>query len=158
MRQKTRTVKLSRSHKKPRIAIVASRFNENICEGLLRGACQALAETGIPKTHYDIFRVPGAYEIPLAAKKAAQTKRYQGILCLGAVIRGETPHFEYISEVVSLGIHQVSLETGIPLGFGVITTNNLDQATARSGPNEYNKGRESALTVLEMIDLLQKIK
>lgn len=134
---------------------MASCFNEEICNGLVSGASDSLKEAGV--VDIDIFRVPGAFEIPLAAKKCALSKKYKGIVALGAVIRGETPHFEYISQAVTDGIRQVNLEAGIPIGFGILTTNTLDEAKARSASDEYNKGREAALTVLEMIDLLQKI-
>lgn len=101
----------------------------------------------------DVYHVPGAYEIPFAAKKLALSKKYGGIVCLGAVIKGETPHFEYISQYVSLGIGQVSLETCLPISFGVITTLTLKQAKDRSGNNQLNKGREAALSLVEMMEL-----
>lgn len=139
------------------MALIASRFNETICEGLLKGAVGLLHEAGYGKKEYDIFRVPGAFEIPLAALCCARTKKYQGMVCLGAVIRGETPHFDFISKAVTEGVTRVALETVLPLSFGVITANRLDQAVERSLDNEYNKGREAVFTVLEMVDLLKKI-
>lgn len=137
--------------------MVVSRFNEEVCEGLLRGATETLKEIGFSKEKVDIFRVPGAFEIPVVAKRCALLDKYQGIICLGAVIKGETPHFDYICQAVSSGIAHVSLDIGKPVAFGVITTNTVEQALARSKPNQYNKGREAALTVVEMMDLLQTI-
>lgn len=150
------------------MAIIASRFNPDICEGLLKGAREALKEAGFGEADYDVFRVPGAFEIPLAArrvaacrvapKKRSAAKKYRGIICLGAVIRGETPHFEYICRAVTDGTARVALSAGIPMAFGVLTANTIDQAMARSRADEYNKGREAAVTVLEMVDLLESIK
>lgn len=148
---------LKKTKRNGTIAIVASRFNSDVCEGLLKGAKKTLIEVGYEEKSLDIFRVPGAFELPLAAKKCALSKKYAGVICLGAVIRGDTPHFEYISQAVTNGINRVALETNLPVAFGVITTNNEEQALARSAPDEYNKGREAALTVVEMVDLLEKI-
>lgn len=148
---------LKKANRNGTLAIVASRFNADICEGLLNGAKSTLIEAGYGANNLDIFRVPGAFEIPITAKKCAETKKYQGLICLGAVIRGDTPHFEYISQAVTDGINRVALDSGLPVAFGVITTNTLDQALARSSADEYNKGREAALTVVEMVDLLRGI-
>ncbi|MGA3204046.1 MAG: 6,7-dimethyl-8-ribityllumazine synthase [Bryobacteraceae bacterium] len=123
-----------------RFAIVVARFNSMITEKLLAGAREALA-----KAQVDVFHVPGAFELPLAAKMLAQTHRYHGIIALGAVIRGETPHFDYVAGEAARGLQNVALETGIPVSFGVLTTDTLEQAEARSG-----KGRDAALTALEM--------
>jgi 6,7-dimethyl-8-ribityllumazine synthase len=123
-----------------RFAIVVARFNSMITEKLLAGAQEALA-----KAQVDVFHVPGAFELPLAAKMLAQTHRYHGIIALGAVIRGETPHFDYVAGEAARGLQNVALETGIPVSFGVLTTDTLAQAEARSG-----KGRDAALTALEM--------
>lgn len=139
------------------LAIVVSRFNEEICENLLRGAVQVLEQAGLAKSQFDIFRVPGAFEIPLVAQKCAGQKKYAAVLCLGAVIRGETPHFEYICQATSQGIQQVALKTGKPILFGVLTTNTEAEAKARSEPDEYNKGREAALAALEMIEVLSRV-
>ena len=141
-----------------RIAIVASRFNEEIVTGLLVGAKRALMESGLDWDQVPIFKVPGAFEIPLVAKKAAQTGRYDALIAIGCLIRGETAHFEYISNQASLGIGLVALETGIPITFGVITVNNDEQAIARSGDNPENKGYEAAKAALEMIQLLRQIE
>jgi 6,7-dimethyl-8-ribityllumazine synthase len=123
-----------------RFAIVVARFNSMITEKLLAGAREALA-----KAQVDVFHVPGAFELPLAAKMLAQTHRYHGIIALGAVIRGETPHFDYVAGEAARGLQNVALETGIPVSFGVLTTDTLEQAEARSG-----KGRDAAMTALEM--------
>jgi 6,7-dimethyl-8-ribityllumazine synthase len=123
-----------------RFAIVVARFNSMITEKLLAGAREALA-----KAQVDVFHVPGAFELPLAAKMLAQTHRYHGIIALGAVIRGDTPHFDYVASEAARGLQNVALETGIPVSFGVLTTDTLAQAEARSG-----KGRDAALTALEM--------
>jgi 6,7-dimethyl-8-ribityllumazine synthase len=123
-----------------RFAIVVARFNSMITEKLLAGAQEALA-----KAQVDVFHVPGAFELPLAAKMLAQTHRYHGIIALGAVIRGDTPHFDYVAGEAARGLQNVALETGIPVSFGVLTTDTLAQAEARSG-----KGRDAALTALEM--------
>lgn len=139
-----------------RLALVVSRFNETICESLLTGALTTLEELGFNSLQYDVFRVPGVFEIPVVAKKCALSKKYQGVVCLGAVIRGETPHFDYLCQSVSTGLQQVALDTGIPVGFGLITANNPEQAKKRAEPGQFNKGREAVLAVLEVIDLLQK--
>ncbi|MBI4411177.1 MAG: 6,7-dimethyl-8-ribityllumazine synthase [Deltaproteobacteria bacterium] len=152
-----------KNRKKPRIAIIASRFNPDICDGLIQGAVCALKEAGFGERDYTLFRVPGAFEIPLTARRVAArrvavaSKKYRGIICLGAVIRGETPHFDYICRAATDGISRVALDFGIPLAFGVLTTNTVDEAVARSRPDEFNKGREAAMTVLEMVDLLKTV-
>lgn len=140
-----------------RIALIAAQFNPKICEGLIAGAKGALRLAGVPPSQIDLFRVPGAFEIPLAAKKCALSGKYQGVISLGAVIRGETPHFDYICQAASFGITQAALETGIPIAFGVITANSLDQALARSRRDRYNKGREAAIALLDTVRSLEKI-
>ena len=139
--------------KEPRLLLIVSRFNETVCQGLKEGAVKFLKELGF-KNEPDIIRVPGAFEMPLAALKLNSKKKYDGIICLGAVIRGQTAHFEYICQAVSYGLMKVNLKTGIPVGFGVLTTNDEEQAIARSLDNEHNKGREATQAVLEMIGLL----
>jgi 6,7-dimethyl-8-ribityllumazine synthase len=141
-----------------RIAIVLSRFNEVIGHALLDGARDALVRHGVPEDNITVVRVPGAYEIPLAAQELARSERYQGIVCLGAVIRGSTAHFEYVAGPMASGIAQVSLETSTPIGFGVLTTDTLEQAVDRAGAKSGNKGADAALSTLEMIDLLRKLK
>ena len=134
-----------------KIAVVASEYNSVVMDGLIAGAHRAL------KDHeHVIIRVPGSFELPLAAKQAAVSKKYEGIVALGCVMRGETPHFEYISSAVSNGLGQVALETGIPVGFGVLTVDTVQQALDRSGESG-NKGFEAAATVLEMISVLRRI-
>ncbi|MBU6154953.1 MAG: 6,7-dimethyl-8-ribityllumazine synthase [Bdellovibrionales bacterium] len=138
-----------------RIAIVASQFNEEITSGLLAGACEVLTENGI--TAVDQFRAPGAFEMPLIAKQAAKTGRYSGVICLGCVIKGDTAHFEFISLGAALGIQLASLESEVPIAFGVLTTYTDAQAILRSGKDEHNKGREAALAVLGSIQTIREI-
>ncbi|MGC1402554.1 MAG: 6,7-dimethyl-8-ribityllumazine synthase [Thermodesulfobacteriota bacterium] len=140
-----------------RFAIVVSRFNDFIGEHLVGGALDALNRNGAKEEDVAIFKVPGAFEIPLVAKQLALQKNYDAVICLGAVIRGATPHFEYVSAEVSKGIASASLETGIPMAFGVITTDNLEQAIERAGSKAGNKGWSAAIAAIEMVDLLRKI-
>jgi len=140
-----------------RIAVVVSRWNGDITENLLMGAVRALARHGISRDQVETYRVPGAFELPLACKKIAQTGKFSAVIALGCVIRGGTPHFEYVCGECSRGVGEAALSTGLPIAFGVLTTDNLEQAVARSGDNEENKGEEAALTALEMISLLRKI-
>ena len=135
-----------------RFAIVASAYNSVIMDRLIAGAKRALKD----QKQVSVIRVPGSFEIPLAAKRAALSQKYDGIVALGCVVRGETPHFEYISRAVSDGLQQVALETGIPVGFGVLTVDTVQQAMDRSG-DSGNKGSEAALTALDMIDVLREI-
>jgi 6,7-dimethyl-8-ribityllumazine synthase len=141
-----------------KVAIVLSLFNEFIGQKLLEGALKSLKENGVNENNIDIVKVPGAFEIPLATEKLASLKRYDTILCLGAVIRGETPHFDYVAEAASTGILQVSLKYSLPIAFGVLTTNNIEQAVERAGGKHGNKGYDIAITALEMADLMKKIK
>ena len=140
-----------------RFAIVVSRFNDFIGEHLVGGALDALNRNGAKEEDVAIFKVPGAFEIPLVAKQLALQKNYDAVICLGAVIRGATPHFEYVSAEVSKGIANASLETGTPMAFGVITTDNLEQAIERAGSKAGNKGWSAAVAAIEMVDLLRKI-
>jgi 6,7-dimethyl-8-ribityllumazine synthase len=140
-----------------RFAIVVSRFNDFIGEHLVGGALDALKRNGAREEDISLYKVPGAFEIPLVAKQLALKKRFDAIVCLGAVIRGSTPHFEYVSAEVSKGIANASLETGIPMAFGVITTDNLEQAIERAGSKAGNKGWSAALSAIEMVDLLRQI-
>lgn len=135
-----------------RFAIVASEYNSVVMDRLIEGAKRALKDYEKPA----IIRVPGSFEIPLAVKRAALSKKYDGIVALGCVLRGETPHFEYISGAVSNGLGQVALETGIPIGFGVLTVDTVKQAMDRSGESG-NKGFEAAVAALEMINVLRQI-
>ncbi len=143
------------SHKK--IAIVVSLFNQKISDGLLNGAVQTLQENGYTGEGIKIFKVAGALEIPLIAKKIGLSKKYAGVVALGCVIRGETPHFEYVSLGVTLGCQQAQLDTGCPLAFGVLTVNNEEQAIARSSNNEFNKGREAVFALLDSLAILEQI-
>lgn len=137
--------------------IVVSRFNDFICERLLGGALDALKRTGADDDRIHVFRVPGAYEIPLAAKKLAGTGRYDAVICLGAVIRGATPHFDYVANEVAKGIATVSLESSVPVTFGVLTTDTLEQAIERAGSKAGNKGFEAAMAAVEMANLLKSM-
>ncbi|HEY3331464.1 MAG TPA: 6,7-dimethyl-8-ribityllumazine synthase [Capsulimonadaceae bacterium] len=141
-----------------RIAIVLSRFNEVVGKGLLEGAKDALLRHGVPEENITLARVPGAYEIPLIAQELAKSGKYDAIICLGAVIRGSTAHFEYVAGPMASGIANVSLSTGMPIAFGVLTTETLEQAVDRAGAKAGNKGADSALGALEMVDLIRKLK
>jgi 6,7-dimethyl-8-ribityllumazine synthase len=138
-----------------KFAIVVSRFNDFITEKLLDGALDALVRSGAKDNDIQIVKVPGSFEIPLVAKKMAKKKGLNAIICLGAVIRGATPHFDYISAEVSKGIAQVSLESEVPIIFGVITTDTLEQAIERAGAKAGNKGWNAAMAAVEMANLLE---
>ncbi len=140
-----------------RFAIIVSRFNNFITERLLSGALDCLKRHGVDEENIEVIYVPGAFEIPLAAKKAGQTGKYDAVICLGAVIRGSTPHFEYVANEVSKGIAKVSLELGMPISFGVLTTDTIEQAIERSGTKAGNKGFDAALSAIEMVNLLKNI-
>ncbi len=139
------------------IGIVVSKFNEPVTSRLEAGAQETLAQLGVESEQITLVRVPGAFELPLAAKALAQSQQVDAVICLGAVIRGETAHFEYISEHASRGIGQVALETGIPVIFGVLTTHTAEQALERSELSERNKGSEAARTAIEMTSLLKQL-
>jgi 6,7-dimethyl-8-ribityllumazine synthase len=141
-----------------KFGIVVSRFNELVTSKLLDGALDCLKRHDADEKDIDIFFCPGSFEIPLVAKKIALTGKYDALICLGAVIRGETPHFDYIANEVSKGIAQVQLETGIPIAFGILTTDDVEQALNRAGIKSGNKGWEAALTAIEMANLLKQIK
>lgn len=140
-----------------RYAIVVSRFNHFITEHLLSGAEDALQRHGVDQERITAVWVPGAFEIPLIAKKLVQTGQYRAVICLGAVIRGATPHFDYVAAEVSKGVAAVSLESGVPVIFGVLTTDTIEQAIERAGTKAGNKGWEAAMTALEMADLIDRI-
>ncbi len=141
-----------------RFAIVVSRFNEFISGHLLSGAVDCLKRHEAQDDAIELIWVPGAFEIPLAAKKAVLSKRYDAVICLGAVIRGSTPHFDYVASEVSKGIAHVSLESGIPVIFGVITSDTLEQAIERAGSKAGNKGWDAAAAAIEMADLNSQMK
>ncbi|MBU2609254.1 MAG: 6,7-dimethyl-8-ribityllumazine synthase [Chloroflexi bacterium] len=140
-----------------KFALVVSRFNEFITGKLLEGAQDALLRHGVGEEDIEVAWVPGSFEIPLAAKKLAQTKKYDAVICLGAVIRGGTPHHEYIAAEVTKGIAKVSLDTDLPVVYGVITTENLEQAIERAGTKVGNKGFDAAVEAIEMVNLLRSI-
>jgi 6,7-dimethyl-8-ribityllumazine synthase len=137
-----------------RFGIVVSRFNDFITEKLLGGAMDGLLRTGVKESDIQVFKVPGAFEIPLAAQKVVQAGNYDAVICLGAVIRGATPHFDYVCAEVSKGIAQVSLESGIPVIFGVVTTDSVEQAIERAGTKSGNKGWSAAMSAVEMANLM----
>jgi 6,7-dimethyl-8-ribityllumazine synthase len=139
-----------------KVAIVVSRFNSFITERLLDGALDALRRHGVDDKEIDVFRVPGAFELPLAVRRAAG-KKVDAVIALGALIRGGTPHFDYLSAEVTKGVAQVTLETGIPVSFGVLTTDTVEQAIERAGTKAGNKGAEAAQTAIEMVNLLRKM-
>jgi 6,7-dimethyl-8-ribityllumazine synthase len=141
-----------------RFAIIVSRFNESVTGRLRDGARAALAESGAADEHVDLFEVPGAFELPQAARCAAEAGRYDAVVCLGCVIRGETPHFEYISSSVAHGIQEASGETGVPIAFGVLTTDTLAQAESRAAADRTNKGFEAAAAAIEMAVLFKRLR
>ncbi len=141
-----------------KVAIIVSRFNEFIGSRLLGGACDALKRHGVPEENVTVMWVPGAYELPLIAKKAAKSQKYDAVICLGAVIRGATDHYDYVCAEVSKGIAQVSLETEIPVLFGVLTTDTIEQAVERAGTKAGNKGFDVAVSAIEMINLIREIE
>ena len=137
-----------------KFAVVASRFNDFITDKLVGGALDALIRSGAADDDIEIVKVPGAFEIPLVAKKLALKKKYQAIICLGAVIRGATPHFDYVSAEVSKGIAAVGLDAEIPVVFGILTTDTIEQAIERAGTKAGNKGWDAAITAIEMVSLM----
>ena len=141
-----------------KFALVAGRFNDFITDRLVGGAMDALVRCGANENDVDLVKVPGAFEIPLVAKKLAEKGRYQAIICLGAVIRGATPHFDYVSAEVSKGIAVVSLETGVPVIFGVLTTDSIEQAIERAGTKAGNKGWSAAMAAVEMVNLMEAVE
>ncbi|MDO8746563.1 MAG: 6,7-dimethyl-8-ribityllumazine synthase, partial [Thermodesulfovibrionales bacterium] len=140
-----------------KFAIVVSRFNDFITSKLLDGAKDALLRHGAKEEDIDIARVPGSFEIPLIAKKLASKGTYNAVICLGTVIRGATPHFEYVAAEVSKGVAAASMETGVPIAFGVITSDTIEQAVERAGTKSGNKGFDAAITAIEMAQLLKKL-
>lgn len=140
-----------------KFGIVISRFNEFIGSKLLGGAIDALIRHGAEEGNIEVSWVPGAFEIPLVAQKMAKSKRFDAIICLGAIIRGSTPHFDYVSNEMSKGIAKVSLDEGIPVAFGVLTTDNIEQAIERAGTKAGNKGYDAAITAIEMVNLMKML-
>jgi 6,7-dimethyl-8-ribityllumazine synthase len=140
-----------------KFGIIVSRFNDFITAKLLDGAVDALLRHGARDEDIDVVRVPGAFEIPLTAKKLAEKGSYSAVICLGTVIRGATPHFDYVAAEVSKGIASASMETGVPIAFGVLTTDTIEQAVERAGTKSGNKGFDVALTAIEMAQVLKKL-
>ena len=141
-----------------RFGIVVSRFNEFITSKLLAGALDALSRHGVPDDAVTVAWVPGAFEIPLVARKMAQSGRYDAIIALGCVIRGATPHFEYVAAEAAKGVGMVMLETGVPVMFGILTTDSIEQAVERAGTKAGNKGADAAMGALEMVSLLEALE
>ena len=141
-----------------KFALIVSRFNDFITERLLSGALDALIRCGAKDGDIEVVKVPGSFEIPLVAKKMAKTKRFHAVICLGAVIRGSTPHFDYVSAEVSKGVAMVSMESEMPVIFGVITTDTIEQAIERAGTKAGNKGWSAAMAAVEMANLFEIIK
>jgi len=140
-----------------KVVIVVARFNEFINSKLLSGAEDALKRHGVEEDHVSVVWVPGAFEIPLTALKLAQTNEYDTVITLGSVIRGATPHFDYVSSEVAKGVAQASMQTGVPISFGVLTTDTIEQAIERAGTKAGNKGYDAAVTAIEIADLYRKI-
>ena len=140
-----------------RIAVIAARWNSEVTDGLLAGAVRAPSRHGVSDDAIEIYRVPGAFELPLASQRAAQTGRFDGVIALGCVIRGDTPHFDYVCSETTRGIGEVGLTENLPVAFGLLTTDTLEQSLERSGNNAENKGEEAALTVLEMFTIFKQM-
>ena len=141
-----------------RFGIVVARFNEFVSERLLEGALDGLLRHGADEKDITVIRVPGSFEIPYAANKMAKSKRFNAVICLGAIIRGATPHFEYVASEVAKGVASTSLSTGVPTIFGVITADSIEQAIERAGTKEGNRGRSAAIVAIEMADLFAQLK
>ena len=139
-------------------AIVISRFNDFITKQLLEGCLDTLIRHGVKEEEMTVFWTPGSFEIPTLASKLAKAKSYDAVICLGTIIRGDTPHFEYIASEVAKGIARISQETGIPCSFGIITADTIEQAIERAGTKDGNKGRDAAMTAIEMVNLLSQIR
>ena len=146
------------SSKGLRFAIIVARFNSFITERLLAGALDALARTGCAESDIEIVKVPGSWEMPVVARELAERKRHDAIICLGAVIRGDTPHFDYVAGEAAKGLGQVACQTGVPVAFGVLTCNTLEQAIDRAGAKGGNKGFDAAMTAVEMADLMRRLR
>ncbi len=140
-----------------RFALVAARFNDFVVEVLVRGALDALKRHGVAEKQIEIVRVPGAFDIPIIARKLAMSQRYDALIALGAVIRGQTPHFDYVAGECASGIARISLESGVPISFGVLTTDTAEQAMDRAGGKAGNKGADAAIVAIEMANLLRRL-
>ena len=157
MRKKMKTIEANLSTDNLKFAIVTSRFNDFITNKLVDGALECLKKHSVESENIVLVKVPGSFEIPLAAEKLASQKKYDAIICLGALIRGATPHFDYIASEVTKGIAQVSMKHCVPVTFGVLTTENIEQAIERAGTKAGNKGWDAALSAIEMANLLKAI-
>jgi 6,7-dimethyl-8-ribityllumazine synthase len=152
-----KTIEGKLTAKGKKFALIAARFNDFITDRLVGGAVDALIRSGANDDDIEIVKVPGAFEIPLIAKKLARKEKYDAIICLGAVIRGATPHFDYVSSEVSKGVAMVGLESEIPVIFGILTTDSIEQAIERAGTKSGNKGWDAAITAIEMADLMGEV-
>ena len=141
-----------------RFAFVAARFNDFVVEPLIRGALDALKRHGASEKQIEIVRVPGAFDIPIVARKLALSRRYDALLALGAVVRGQTPHFDYVAGECASGLARIALESGVPVAFGVLTTDTMEQAVDRAGGKAGNKGADAALAAIEMANLLRRLE
>jgi 6,7-dimethyl-8-ribityllumazine synthase len=141
-----------------KFAILVTRFNSLITDRLLAGALDALARTGCKESDIEIVKAPGSWELPVVARQVASAKKHDGIICLAAVIRGDTPHFDYIAAEVAKGLGQTSMEYGVPIAFGVLTTNSLEQAIERAGAKNGNKGFDAAMSAVEMGNLMKRLR
>ncbi|MGO8857056.1 MAG: 6,7-dimethyl-8-ribityllumazine synthase [Steroidobacteraceae bacterium] len=141
-----------------RFAFVAARFNDFVVEPLIRGALDALKRHGAMEKQIEIVRVPGAFDIPIVARKLALSRRYDALIALGAVVRGQTPHFDYVAGECASGLARIALETGVPVAFGVLTTDTMEQAVDRAGGKAGNKGADAALAAVEMANLLRRLE
>ena len=146
------------SSKGLRFALIVARFNSFITERLLAGALDALARTGCAESDIEIVKVPGSWEMPVVARELAERKRHDAIICLGAVIRGDTPHFDYVAGEAAKGLGQIAAQTGVPVAFGVLTCNTLEQAIDRAGTKGGNKGFDAAMAAVEMADLMRRLR
>ncbi|MFH0763389.1 MAG: 6,7-dimethyl-8-ribityllumazine synthase [Candidatus Omnitrophota bacterium] len=140
-----------------KFAIAISRFNEFISSKLLEGCIDTLSRHGVQENSIDVVWVPGAFEIPMIAQKCAKSKKYDAVICLGTIIRGATPHFEFVASEAAKGVAKISLDTGVPCIFGIITADNIEQAIERAGTKDGNKGRDAALSAIEMANLYAKV-
>ena len=141
-----------------RFAFVAARFNDFVVEPLIRGALDALKRHGASEKQIEIVRVPGAFDMPIAARKLALSRRYDALIALGAVVRGQTPHFDYVAGECAAGLARIALESGVPIAFGVLTTDTMEQAVDRAGGKAGNKGADAALAAIEMANLLRRLE
>ncbi len=152
-----KTIEGNLSAKGLRFALLVSRFNDFISDRLLEGALDTLLRSGAADSDIEVVKVPGSFEMPVAAKALAEGGRYDAVVCLGCIIRGNTPHFEYVASEAAKGIAKVSLDAGLPVSFGVITADSIEQAIERAGTKSGNKGRDAALSAIEMANLLKSI-